>query len=225
MIKVLTWDVASGRIVSEIGDLRPGVEGGALADRPPAVFAFAADGSAVAWVDEQDPRLVLRRPDGAETVLPTNALPTALAFSPDGALLAVGDAGGNIGQLAVSSGEAAPLPIDLGDRPEDAVRQLVYSADRELLLARTGGGRAVAVDVAGGQLRELQLGADQELLGLSADKRYLIASDGDGVRFCDLEGGQCPGQVSGATSGGALGPGRRLIAAIQGGRVVLWGVR
>jgi hypothetical protein len=81
------------------------------------------------------------------------------------------------------------------------------------------------VDKASGQTRELQLGAGQEILGLSADKRFLFASDGGGMLFCDLDGGQCPGQVAGATSGGALGPGRRLIAAVEGGRVVLWGVR
>lgn len=225
MIKVLTWDVASGQIVSEIGDVRPGIEGGALADRPPTVFAFAADGSAVAWVDELDQRLVKRDPNGAEAPIATGEPPTALAFSPDGVLLAIGDAAGNIYELAVSSGEAEDLAVDLGDQPGDAVRQLLYSADRAILLARTEGGRVVAVDRASGQTRELQIGADQEILGISADKRYLLASDGEGMLFCDLDGGQCPGQVAGATSGGALGPGRRLIAAVQGGRVVLWGVR
>jgi WD40 repeat protein len=233
MIKVITWDVASGRIVGEIDGIPPGLDSGAPTDRPPAVLAFAPDGSAAAWVDEEQQRLVLRRSDGAEAAIATEGPPTALAFSPDGAKLAVGHAEGNVSLLAVGSGEVEPLSIDLGDRPDPSVRQLFYSADGALLLVRTGGGSVFVVGAAGEQPQQLQLGAGFEILGLSADKGYLlaklarsaIASDEGGVLFCELAGAGCVGQVDGAANDAALGPGRRLIAAVQDGRVVLWGVR
>jgi WD40 repeat protein len=220
--KVITWDLGSGEVVSEIGDVPSALdEGGAPIDGAPAVFAIAPGGERAAWV--ADDAVVLRGADGANTTLAPPGLPTALDFSPDGARLAVGDETGVVTLYTLATGASSGL--SMGEGQVAPVVNLAFSADGQQLAGQANDGAVVVWGADGATIARLQGSKASESLALSADKRLLLAHGPDGTILYDLAGGAEIGRLDGAASAAALGPGRRIIATLQGGRVIYWGVR
>lgn len=217
--KIVTWSVADGRIVSEIRDLPPAVdEAGDPLDSAPKVLAFAPDGSAAAWRDAAG-NLALRRPNGAEQALKTPADPTALAFTDDGATLAIGAATGEVWRLAVGDGALRSV-----GRAGQAVEALSFGPDGTRLVGLSGGTAFVWDIEQGVQLARWPVAPDASDPRLSADGQLLLVNTPAGPVFYATASGQQVGALRTPASAVALGPEQLLAATISGGRVLLWGI-
>lgn len=217
--KVVAWEVASGQVVSEIGDLPNTVEqSGEPVNRLPEPFAIAPGGAAAAWADEQG-QVVVRLPSGEERPLDLADTPTALAFTPDGSQLLV----------ALPTGELRYAPID---GTPSMPGGMIGGVARELSISPAGS-RIVAVLEQGAQilvasddmgaLADLGVAEGATGASLSADGAVAAIGEPDGAALFDAVSGARIGGVDGGAGGALLGPGRRLLGTLDDGRVVLWG--
>ncbi|MCS6880700.1 MAG: WD40 repeat domain-containing protein [Oscillochloridaceae bacterium] len=216
--KIVTWNIADGTILSAIGDLPPAVdEAGNPLDSAPQALAFAPDGSAAAWRGPEG-NLVLRRPNGEERTLKTPADPSALAFTDDGATLAIGVAAGEVWLLTVGDGALRNV-----GRTGSLVEALSFGPDGARLVGLAGGA-AFIWDVAQGvQLDRWPVAPDASEPRLSADGQLLLVNTPGGPVFYATASGQQAGALKTPASAMALGPEQRLAATISGGQALLWG--
>jgi WD40 repeat protein len=108
---------------------------------------------------------------------------TALAYHPDGSLLASG-AASDLRLWDPSSGAPVGVPLETGGFGDS----IAFSADGQVLAAAGGGGAIELWDPAAGiQIREPLQGHPDGVrdLGFSADGRWLAAAGGDEVRVWD----------------------------------------
>jgi WD40 repeat protein len=217
-LKVLTWDVASGAIVSEIGDIPTQIDDSGVIAAGLGSVGFAPDGSVAAWRDDAG-RLVVRNVSGQEWRYDDlEAPPTAVAFSSRGTALAVGDAAGGVSLLEVGGS-----PLRAIGRLGGEVAGVAFAADGERVTA-VGAGEAAVWDRAGAELARLPVGDGAMAPALSADGTLLLAREPAGVGIYGLAGGGRLALADGGATGAALGPGQRLLATVRDGRAILWGI-
>lgn len=155
---------------------------------------------------------------------------SALAFSPDGALLAVGDKAGQIEVLRVADGSTL-LNLQAGAAPWG----LQFSPDGALLGRRLRDGALQVWSVADGkpQIRiaapPLAPGAHPELRSADSfrftpDGAMLISWRVGSVEFYSLSDGRLLHQINVHADDVALGPRQRLLGIVRDGRVELWGL-
>jgi WD40 repeat protein len=216
--KVTTWDVASGQIVGEITDLPTVTDAdGNLSNRLPEPFAIAPDGSAAAWADEDGQIVVRRAAGGEDEVFTAQAAPTALAFTPDGSALLAGDATGGLRYLGLDG--AQPVSGSTGS----AARELTFSPDGRRVVALLEGGGGALLDAATLAVTTA-LATPEGAAGASITVDGAIVAAGEPGGFV-LYDGTSGARLTMAKGGSTalIGPGRRLVATLEGGRVVLWG--
>ena len=154
---------------------------------------------------------------------------TAVAFSPDGRLLAVGGGvasrSGQISLWNVTNGVAAGA---IPDPHSDAVLCIAFSPDGRLLASGSADRAVRLFELDSQRLVQAFDGHAQHLLGLGwrADGRLLASASGDGVvKVWDVERGEIhkslPAFAAAATSLVYLGAADRFAAACAGGGVQL----
>jgi WD40 repeat protein len=155
---------------------------------------------------------------------------SALAFSPDGKLLAIGEKSGAVRFVTIVDGaEAARFPVG------GAVESLVFSPDGALLGARIPGGVIAIFRVSDAKpvVRVPDIDPLVERTGVfsgpvgflfTADGELLIAWGPTSVRFHRLSDGSLLHTLEKGATQAAIGPRRRLLALLRDGRVELWGV-
>jgi WD40 repeat protein len=145
---------------------------------------------------------------------------SALAFRPDGGLLALARLDG--GALLYDTASAAvvgTLPLD------GAAAELAFSPDGTLLAARRADGATVIWRVASRvALAPIQLAGDARRVAITADNQLLIAGGGSGVEFFQIDTGARLGAIPVTADDLAIGPRRRLLAVLHAGQVQLWGI-
>lgn len=216
--KLLTWDIATAALIGtgvEIPSLID--ESEVPTDSATNAVAFVGDGSVAAWRSEAGTPILWREGVG-ELELAATELPTAMAFTSDAQLLAVGDETGGVTIYSVADGS-----VGASFQAGAELRELRYSDDGALLVGLRFDDTVVAWGTDGAELARFAAGADSAGLSLSADKAVLALIEPGGVALYGLEGGALLGRVEGAASDAALGPGRRLLASVRDGRVLLWG--
>jgi WD40 repeat protein len=183
----------------------------------------------LAWIDDSG-RLHLRA-DGNPRALRDDPGPYhALAFSPDGGLLAVAQRDGSVYLLRpADGGDVAKL--DAGR----AITQVVFSPDSSLLGTRSADGRTTIwrladhtafatlqtdPDIPGGHGEPSQTPS----LIFSSDNQLLIAGGAAGVVISDLASGHELRRLEIAAEALAIGPEQHLLAILSQGQVTLWGV-
>lgn len=214
--KAVAWDVASGTIVGESGDLPNGLDAdGAVIDRVPAVFAMAPGEATTAWGTPEG-QVVIRQADGSEELVELPAPPTALAFSQVGLLAAYG--AGELQYIAVDG----PVPQAIWYL-EGAARELAFSPDgtRVVALLESGGAQLLAANDMSA-IAYLEVAAEASGATLSRDGAVVAVGEAEGAALFDGTSGALLGRIAGATEP-AIGPGRRLMGSLEQGRVVLWG--
>jgi WD40 repeat protein len=176
----------------------------------------------------RDPAWVLERRIGSPTDPATfGGAVTAVAFSPDGGLVAAGGGtpsrSGEIGLLRVETGERVAV---LSDAHSDAVLALDFSPAGDLLASGSADRTVRVFDVAKGGLAAGFEGHQQHVLGLAwrADGRLLASASADGtVKSWDLRRGELrkshPPLAGEATGVRYLGAGDTLVASVADGRV------
>jgi WD40 repeat protein len=193
------------------------------------VGAISPAADAAAWTDDGQ-ALGLYRNGKLQHTLQIPHGVSSLAFSPDGALLAVGDLQGQIQLVRVADGTTMQIT-----QAADAAAWLAFSPDGALLGAKSADGTIRIWDI--GERRFLAPIADTPardatLLARTAhvpflittDHEWLIAWGQDGVRFYRLSDGQLAHHIAVAADDVAIGPRRRLLAILHGVQVQLWGV-
>lgn len=182
---VRIWDTYSGKIVNAVGGLDA-----AISD-----LSFSADGKFVvgaaggsAWMWEVRPaaghllqiELYPSEHDGNLTLYHQRV--TAVAISPDGRRLAVGDSERNIGLYEVSSrrlmrslpGHAAPL--DALRFSPDGTRLLSADADGQVILWEASGGKKLeGLAAHTGEIRGMTLGLDGNLRAWANNTAWTLA--------------------------------------------------
>ena len=189
--------------------------------RGPAKSAFGVpashDGKAIAWDMSGDRRLgrafTFTDDGGAEW---PDWHP--VAFSPDGALIAVGLAGDGIGLRDAKTlrSVGAPLAETVGE-----ITGLAFAHDGRMLVAASERGFATIWDVESRSLRSPPLGVDSHALGvsLSADGAAFAAAGANGVTIRDVETGAALAAVGdgGAAGAVAFSPTEPLVAFAREG--------
>ncbi|MFV9506704.1 MAG: WD40 repeat domain-containing protein [Oscillochloridaceae bacterium umkhey_bin13] len=217
--KIVTWDVASGQILSEIDELPSSEDEFGMGNQLPTALSIAPDGSLAAWFDDAAGGIVLRPNNGDEDgLIATDTPVTAMAFTPNGTQLLVADA----------AGQRAYRDLNGGSNPAggsgDVLSKLVISADgsRVLALLEQGGGLVfdgatlaviTTLELPDG-VREARLSADGRFALFTAMGSSLIYDAQTGNRIVNLPTGE---------EGLLLSPAGQLLATISGGRVMLWG--
>jgi DNA-binding beta-propeller fold protein YncE len=159
---------------------------------------------------------------------PASQVVYAVAFSPDGRVLAAADGNGRAYLCDVASGE---LALAFGDPYSHGVMAVAFDPDSELLAAADGNGRVYLWDVVSRELARTFVhrrtrGVNGVAFGRGGD--VLAAADGNGrVYLWDVITGESVGSLVGPGSQGmtgvAISPGGDVISAADGnGRVYLW---
>jgi WD40 repeat protein len=228
---VCFWRAADGRFLGMLdigGAASPPSDGAQVVRR----VAFSPRGNLLA-VRRQGGEIAVwkwSRPDGdaaevAATFLWSNTRDggTALAFSPDGAYLAAGEAGGGLRVFHTENGHLAHLLKPLGRT--GAVQGLAFTPDGKRLVAARG--QVVALwDVAAAAPRQAWDAGQGSIHALAcADDGRSLVTAGKDVRVWEAATGGLLLKLdpqSSAVRQAALSPsGRRLAAAVEDGSVVV----
>ncbi len=208
---LMVWEVATGRLVRELGG----------ASARPRVAIFSPDGRRAATDDQaglwdlETGRLL--RTFGVEGV-------TALAFSPDGALLALGGHDGRVSAFEPSTGRRV---FSIQAHPQ-YVRQLAFSPDGALLASLSEGDAVRTWDLAGAARHVL---SDEEGASVFAFDRKggrLIVAAGEVAVIWGLEDGQVERRLEGhealITAVAVSADGRAVVTASDDERLKVWGI-
>jgi WD40 repeat protein len=232
---VRLWDLVTGRPAGTIG--------AAFAN----AVAFSRDGKLLAILDSQgtiqlwDP--VAGHAAGAPLQIPpvpqtggvSSQSLNAVAFSPDGKLLAIANGDGTVQLWTRVTGHALGGPLHVTS-PKYGVNQVAFSPDGRLLASADGDGTVRLWDPVTGQAVGGPLHASSKYgvnqVAFSPDGKLLASADGDGtVRLWDPVTGQGVGGPLNATSPlpgvfqVAFSPDGKLLASVDGdGTVRMWKV-
>jgi hypothetical protein len=208
--KAVAWDVESGRRVFEAGD-EPDVVLDADVTLDHALVALGGPDRVVRAYDTTSGALVFEKTEHTDWV-------TAVAFSPDGVLLATGDrAGGLLVREALTGEEFHTLPALRG-----AVTALEWRADSQVLAATGEEGQVRLFEMENG--REIKRwGAHDATLGMHFGRSGLIttagrdglvrAFDGNGKRQAQFGPVPAPAVCAAASHDGAY----LLVGDFEGG--------
>jgi WD40 repeat protein len=217
------WNVATATPWETLRGHGGAVSGVAVSLDGKTAYTGSLDGTVIAWDMAGDRRL------GRPLTFSTEPLEAAgLAVSPDGALAAVTQPGGQIRLLDAASLEPVGEPLAVAD---GLVQQLAFSSDGRTLAVTATDGTVAVVDIASRSVRPIATGLPQGLtvVALTASGRTLAVGGESGqIELWDaqtatrigtpLELGAMVDQIS-FDSGG-----QRLAAALVDGRVEVWDV-
>lgn len=153
----------------------------------------------------------------------------AVAFSPDGRLLAVGD---NFGEITLWNTELQqPSGVTLYDAP-DEVRALAFSPDGKWLVSGGSFGALTVWDVESGQPRRFKVSDSSDQIAsiaISPDGKLLAAAGSiSHITVWDMETGEQVGTLQDESAlpptGLAFSPDGTVLAATNNGIVFLWNV-
>jgi WD40 repeat protein/DNA-binding SARP family transcriptional activator len=178
------------------------------------------------------------RPTGPAVIVPpppetgvSVPMASAVAYSPDGRILAVGDTAGNVQFLAAGTLEPVGLSLDVG---EDELRELAFSSDSRRLAVGSTAGAVQIFDVEQRRWITAPLrGQGNPISGLafgSGDRTVLAVSRDGSIAIYDAAGRPGIGRVFSyganadhATLETAVSPDGRLVAATHAdGAVTVW---
>jgi WD40 repeat protein len=153
----------------------------------------------------------------------------ALAFSPDGTLLAIGDRAGRVQLVPVADGAPTQEFQATG-----SVTQLEFASDGAMLGARSESGeivvwqldtdRRVALITEPAELRPLADRPWAEPFLFTPDSEILIAWGRNGVRFYRLNDGALVHLLPERTEAVAIDPQGHILALLQDELIALWGL-
>jgi WD40 repeat protein len=227
--EVCLWDVSRDAPPVELAPLMRWAEVGHI-----ETLAFAGE-SIVALRRNGTAALVLSGPKEAPTkrtigdpILAVRGL-TAMATSPHGALVALGDGQGRVRLWKAGSGEEAVRTTDNQGR----VNALLLSPDGARVVTTGVGdrsGQVILWDVEGGRSlkRMARVATNVHAAALSADgESFYVGDDLGTLARCKLAGGEDDelGKVGFGVRALAITPGGELAVAGERGRVVLWDPR
>ncbi len=222
---VTTWDANASD---------PARERQALAVGPTLLlWDYSPASDIAAWWSEWEGLVQLQSSDGITTTLSSAAMLTALVFSPDGRMLAIGDDKGAVQLFTLDS---ANLVQRQRLEADGAVVGLTFSLDGSLVLARRADGTLLIWQSAApatpriitAALADQRTGtgfsrSDPRDLLISPDNQLLIAATAEGIAFYRLEDGQLLQRLDLIAQAITIDPSGRYLAAISDERVVLWG--
>ena len=155
-------------------------------------LAFSSKGKLASVCDKGIVRVhdvLSRKVELDATVVGGNAVP--LAYSPDGAILAVGDANHDI-QLWSTKGKTWSRLKGPGGR----VNALAFSLDGKTLISGCSGESSAIWDVSSGRLKQKIEAKDVTLLAMHpAGESFAVAYENKKIEIRDLENGNPRGQV------------------------------
>jgi WD40 repeat protein len=216
-IAVTTWDVLTDteRVGQEIWHLGPYD----LSDaHHTETWAFSAATRAISWLDSQN-QVRLQQSNGITLTLTEPGNYSALAFSPDGSLLAVGTPYGTI-QILKTNGGYLFDTLSAGR----GVAWLDFSRDNTLLRVHRDDG-LVQVWRVGEQSPLVQVVAPPgSHSSLSPNSQMLIVASSEGVSFHRLADSHLLYQLDIAADHAAISPAEHILAVLHGRRVSLWGI-
>jgi WD40 repeat protein len=221
------WDLARLKRAGTLGQRLPA---------PASAIAFSPDGSRLAVVAEgpgRDPRAVgvldARSGQPAGPALPGLAPggSQAVAWSPDGRLVAAGDYAGDVLTWNARTGAPGPLHVS---RPGEPVLSVAFSPDGRRLAAAFDQSGVEVHDVAGGRLVATLRSADgARWVAWSPDGRLLVTGHYDGrARLWATASWRGAGTLAGHEGyvlwAGFSPDGRTLATSGTDGTAVLWDV-
>jgi WD40 repeat protein len=211
----ITWDVASGQQthIAHSGFVQRSTQ-------MQNTFFWAFSVESAAAFSYSAGNVEIQASTGLSLTVTTPVTATALAFSPGGALLAIGDAGGAVRLVNTADGSNAHML-----RAGAAVRSLVFSPDGTLLAAPRADG-AVPVWRMGDIEPMITLAGspgDGKLI-FTADNQLALVAGTRGIAFYHLPDGALLSTLPVEAGDIAIGPRRRLLAVLHNGRVMLWGI-
>lgn len=222
-VSAIQWDRQAGSAGAEIWSQAP-LQGGSYTLRD---WTYHPATNAVAWINENN-QVVLSRSrfiteplsTGASTLILTDPGPfTALAFHPDGSLLAIGDENGTV-QLVKTTGGYLYDTL----QPHGGVERLTFNKDGSLLGIQRTDGTLLVWPVGKPQPSAyLTIGAGSRFL-FTPDNHIGIATGLDGVTFYSLSNGMPLRTLDVDASDIAIDPTQRFLALLQRGRVIVWGL-
>lgn len=216
-IAITTWDVLTDteRAGQEIWHLGPYD----LSDAHHSeTWTFSAATRAISWLDSLN-QVRLQQSNGITLTLTEPGNYSALAFSPDGSLLAVGTPYGTI-QILKTNGGYLFDTLSVGS----GVAWLAFSRDNALLRVHRDDG-LVQVWRVGEQSPLVQVAAPPgSRSSLSPNRQMLIVAGSEGVSFHRLTDGHLLYQLDIAAEHAAISPAEHILAVLHGRRVSLWGI-
>jgi WD40 repeat protein len=203
--QLVVWDLAAGgaRLVSWNQYLA-------------SIPAFSASGAFL----EIDPlgTYLVRPTRGISVSLSLSSVVTAAAFSPDGALLAVGDRSGSAHLFTIDGKRTGTL------KAGGEVNGMFFSPDGSLLAARREDGLVQIWRIGTPTpFAQLATAADDALI-FTADNQMLISGGRGGVTFYRVSDGMLLHKLNVPAEDIAIGPRRRLLAILHNGQIQLWGM-
>lgn len=194
----------------------------------PAVWDYERSARSLTYVDETG-QVVFVGPDRQPRYVPAvegvpgGATPSALAFSPDGARLAVGYKDGTLAVLEASS----LRPLRVGPLGEGApITALAWSPNAIQLGIGLAGGRALVLEAGNDEQPPTQVaglsGGDPGALAFSPDGFFLAVAGQSGLAVSEVDGGAEVLRLAGPTTGIAFDPDGVRVAAVRQGRVEVW---
>jgi WD40 repeat protein len=211
------WDVAAGGQPTHT--IRSRAVGRSEQAEQRFRWAFSPEGGASAF--SYDARHVeIQAGADISVTITTPITVTALAFSPGGAALAIGDAAGAVRLVNPADGSSVRT-LQAGG----AVRGLFFSPDGALLAALRDDGAAPVWRIGEPAPLATLAGLSRDAtLRFTADNQLLLVGSYQSVAFYRLSDGALLSTLPAAAEDIAIGPRKRLLAVLHDGRVMLWGV-
>lgn len=201
--------------------------GESLAITQPAAWDYAEAARLLAYADEGGQvRIVGAAGEPQELPaiagVPAGALPAKLAFSPDGARLAIGYADGWLAVVDVASlGPVAAGPLGKGQ----AITALSWGAESRRLAFGLAGGRALVWEPGDDELPAIVPGladADPQALALNPDGERLAVAGATGAIIFNMADGAELVRVAGPVSAVSFDADGARVALVHQGRVEIW---